>query len=61
MTNNQLVFKEFLEKQMSIHENDMIRALTGANKYSTYEVRQAVSRLSIQERNQVICEILLPF
>ena len=63
MTSEQKILKEYLEARMMIFNNDMQRILSSMGRSINVptNVKIAMGKLSVKQKNQVICELLLPF
>lgn len=58
MNGNKRVFKEYLKESMARHSHDMVRSLQAVGRYAPPEVSIPFSRLTTDEKNQVIYEVL---
>lgn len=64
MTDAQKVFRRYLLSNMDMVDQDIERAIIRMrNKWQTAppELVHAMRQLNAKEKNQVVCEILLPF
>ena len=67
LSSDEAIFAKFLEQRFNYHSQDMIRTLLAIDKsmtkmrYNHYDVFKAYKKLSSQQKNHVISEILLPF
>lgn len=67
LSSDEAIFAKFLEQRFEYHNQDMIKALLAIDKsmtklrYNHYDVFKAYKKLSSQQKNHVIAEILLPF
>ncbi|MDC4184547.1 hypothetical protein MK904_00355 [Loigolactobacillus coryniformis] len=64
MTDAQKVFRRYLLSNMDMVDQDIERAIIRMrNKWQTAppELVHAMRQLTAKEKNQVVCEILLPF
>lgn len=58
MNSYQRVFKEHLKDSMARHSHDMVRSLQAVGRYTPSEILIPFSRLTTDEKNQVIYEVL---
>lgn len=58
MNGNQRVFREYLKDSMARHSHDMVRSLQAVGRYAPSEILIPFSRLTTDEKNQVIYEVL---
>lgn len=67
LSSDEAIFAKFLEQRFEYHNQDMIKTLLAIDKSMTkmrhnhYDVFKAYKKLSSQQKNHVISEILLPF
>jgi lipopolysaccharide biosynthesis glycosyltransferase len=67
LLSDEAIFAKFLEQRFEYHNQDMIKTLLAIDKsmtkmrYNHYDVFKAYKKLSSQQKNHVIAEILLPF
>lgn len=67
LSSDEAIFAKFLEQRFNYHSQDMIKTLLAIDKsmtkmrYNHYDVFKAYKKLSSQQKNHVIAEILLPF
>lgn len=55
---NQRSFKRYVDESMIIHSHDIVRSLQAVGRYAPPEVSIPFSRLTTDEKNQVIYEVL---
>ncbi|MCL5457604.1 hypothetical protein AB0Y04_02620 [Loigolactobacillus coryniformis] len=64
MNKNQKIFHQYLQQNMDQTNQDIERAIIRMRnkwKFAPPELVHAMRQLSVAEKNQVICELVLPF
>lgn len=64
LTNDQKVYLELIRRMLPLHGDDMARTLIYLQKHA-YMIkpfeREATRQLTARQKNQVLCELLLPY